>query len=580
MPRRCLKQIYSYFFDDTEREPIMNIRRMETDILIIGGGSAGCMAAIRANELSPQTEISIWEKGDFKYSGSIARGMDALNIVCLPNLTDPDLYLEAINISCKGVVDAKPSYVMAERSYALLKKLERWGIRFIKGKDGNYRTLQYHVKGRFQTAMDEPDLKLILARKVVDAGVNIVNRVMSIGILKDGHRIAGSVGLNTRTGELIVCKAKSVLLCSGGQARFNLPNSGYLYGTFDYPGNSGDGYITGLDAGAKLTGMEYCSVANLIKDASMPLLAITVTRGGRVMDCFENVIMEGAVTGVSEMNRAANEGRGPLRIRLKHLPEETIQEIENILFTCERPVQERFFENRHIDFREHDIELWPTEVQLCGGHGMSGIRVDERAWTGVPGLYAAGDVACVPKQHLSGAFVFGEVAAENALAYVQSCDDVALDEDAVNAFEAKRDARLETSDKNIDIKEFEYKVRRLIGDYLPSPKNEYKLNRWFEWSDVFKEELENDIKITDGHDLARLYEAEHIIRCADCSAAAALTREESRWGDAHFRSDFPKTDDERWLKHVLVHMDGRHQNVVTSTAPVIGMDDKEDIHEN
>lgn len=558
----------------------MTVRRMETDILIVGGGSAGCMAAIRACELSPTTDICIWEKGDFKYSGSIARGMDALNIVCLPNLTDPDLYLEAVQMGCKGVVDAKPSYVMAERSYALLKKLEKWGVHFILGKDGNYRTLQYHVKGRFQTAMDEPDLKLILSKRVLDAGVKVINRVMGIGLLKHGDQIAGAVGLNTRTGELIVTRAKSVILCAGGQARFNLPNSGYLYGTFDYPGNSGDGFIMGLDAGAKLTGMEYCSRVNLIKDASIPLLAITVTRGGRVMDCFENVIMEGAVNRIDEMNKAVKEGRGPLRISLKHLPEDTIKEIEHILFSCERPVQERFFKNRHVDFRTHDIELWPTEVQLCGGHGMSGIRVDETAWTGIPGLYAAGDVACVPKQHLSGAFVFGEVAAENAVEFVASSGNVHIHENQIVAIQAKRDSRATNTDKHIDIKEFEYKIRRIIGDYLPSPKNEYKLLRWLEWSKIFKQELETGVKVEDGHDLARLYEAEHIIRCADCSAAAALARKESRWGDAHFRSDYPETDEKNWQKHVLVYLGGPYENLGTSTAPVLNLNDEEMVHEN
>ena len=558
----------------------MNIRHVNTDILVVGGGSAGCMAAIRAKELSPETHICIWEKGDFKYSGSIARGMDALNVVCIPNLTDPDLYLEAVQTAFQGVIDAKPSYVMAERSYALLKKLEKWGVRFILGKDGNYRTLQYHVKGRFQTAMDEPNLKLILARKVLDAGVKVISRVMSIGLLKDGDRISGAVGLNTRTGELIVSRAKSVILCAGGQARFNLPNSGYLYGVFDYPGNSGDGFIMGLDAGAKLTGMEYCSRGNLIKDASLPLLAITVTRGGRVMDCFENVIMEGAVNRLDEMNTAVEEGRGPLRIRVKHLPEETIKEIENILFSCERPVQERFFKNRHIDFRTHDIELWPTEVQLCGGHGMSGIRVDEAAWTGVPGLFAAGDVASVPKQHLSGAFVFGEVAAENAVDFVKSAGKVSIDESKIMAIEAKRDARAANTDKNIDIREFEYKIRRLIGEYLPSPKNKYKLQRWLEWSPVFKKELENEVNVEDGHDLARLYEAEHIIRCADCSAAAALTRKESRWGDAHFRSDYPETNETNWKKHVLVFSGDQYEHLNTSTAPVLTLNDEEMVHEN
>ncbi len=146
----------------------------ETDLLIIGGGSAGCMAAIRALEINPELNITILEKSDAKYSGSIARGMDALNIVSIPNLTTPELYVESIQHSCQGVVDEKPSYVMAERSFELLKKLENWGVHFIHDKDGNYRTLQYHVKGKFQTAMDEPDLKTMLYQKSIDGGVSII----------------------------------------------------------------------------------------------------------------------------------------------------------------------------------------------------------------------------------------------------------------------------------------------------------------------------------------------------------------------------------------------------------------------
>ena len=547
---------------------------METDLLVIGGGSAGCMAAIHAKELSPDLDVCIWEKGDFKYSGSIARGMDALNIVCIPNLSTPDDYLEAIQSGCKGVVDAKPSYVMAERSYDMLKKLEKWGVRFVLDEDGNYRTLQYHVKGRFQTAMDEPDLKLILANQVIEKNVSIVNRVMGLHLLKEGEKIAGAVGVNTRTGELIVTKAKAVLLSAGGQARFDIPNSGYLHGTFDYPGNSGDGYIMGLDAGAPLTGMEYCSRVNLIKDASMPLLAITVTRGGKVLDCFDNVIMEGAVNKIEEMNLAVAEGRGPLRISLQHLPEETIAEIEHILFTCERPVQERFFKNRDIDFRTSDIELWMTEVQLCGGHGMTGIRVDSNAWSGVPGLYAAGDVACVPKQHLSGAFVFGEVAAEQAVDYCKKTECPTLDEEAIKQVADRQAKLVDALDKEIDIREFEYKVRRLIGDYVPSPKTEYKLQRWLAWSEVFKKELAESVVVEDGSDLARLYEIEHIIRCADCCAVASIERKESRWGDPHQRVDFPDTDDENWKKHVIVQCNPNSKELEVTTAPILGLDEE------
>ncbi len=74
----------------------METRFIETDFLIVGGGSAGCMAAIRALEIRPDLKVVIFEKSDITYSGSIARGMDALNIVAIPNFTSPELYVEAI----------------------------------------------------------------------------------------------------------------------------------------------------------------------------------------------------------------------------------------------------------------------------------------------------------------------------------------------------------------------------------------------------------------------------------------------------------------------------------------------------
>ncbi len=528
----------------------MENRYIEADILVIGGGSAGCMAANRVLEVDPGLKVVIFEKGDIKYSGSIARGMDALNIVAIPNFTTPELYVESSTLNCNGVLDAPPSYEMARRSFELLKKLEGWGVRFPQDEKGNYRTLQYHPVGKFLTAMEEPDLKVIISTKALEKGAMAVNRTMGLRALMDEGRVAGAVGINVRTGELVVCRAGAVILSSGGTARFGLPNSGYLYGTFDYPGNTGDGYVMGFLAGAPLTGMEHARRSMLIKDANMPLLAITITRGGRMMDIFDNILMEWSCHDRNKAAEAFNMGWGPLRIRLSHLPEQTIQEIEDILFTTERPVQQRFFKGRNIDFRKNDIELWPTENQLCGGHGMTGIVVNERAETGVPGLYAAGDVACVAKGHLTGAFIFGEIAAEQAARFVRSNPQPGLDSAQVDDIQMLCNRRLSHADKLIDVHDLEYKMRRLINDYVVSPKNAYKLNRWLEWAKRFEHEIEKEVAVTNGHELSKLFEAENILRCATFSAMAALERKESRWGNAHHRTDYPERDDKRWLCHI------------------------------
>ena len=97
---------------------------VSADILIIGGGSAGTMAAIRAKELNPSQRVAIFEKGHILYSGCIARGMDALNIVAVPGVTTPELYVESNRVACGGIMDEPVNYLMAKRSYAMMKKLE------------------------------------------------------------------------------------------------------------------------------------------------------------------------------------------------------------------------------------------------------------------------------------------------------------------------------------------------------------------------------------------------------------------------------------------------------------------------
>jgi succinate dehydrogenase/fumarate reductase flavoprotein subunit len=553
----------------------MEHRYIEADFLIIGGGSAGCMAAIRALELDPNLNVVIFEKGDIRYSGSITRGMDALNIVAIPGKNSPEDYLEAITENCQGIVDGGPSYEMASRSFKILQKLESWGVYFPKGTDGDYISLKYldHKKGSFQTAMDEPNLKTIMAEKALGMGARPINRVMATKLLKEGKQVCGAVGLNTRTGELVVCKAKAVLICSGGQARFSLPNSGYLYGTFDYPGNSGDGFILACEAGASLTNMEYAKRNVVIKDANMPLLAITVSRGAKVLDIFDNILMENQVNNMKSLDEAWKNDRGPVRIRLHHLKSEVIDEIENILFTTERPSQKRFLKGRGWDFRKTDVELWPTEAQICGGHGMAGVVINRRAETGVPGLYAAGDVACVPKQHLSGALAFGEAAAENAVNYIRGVTKPGFSPEQVRDVENRCNRWGDKTGKNIPIEQLEYKVRRIIGDYILSPKHQLKLDAWFHWAEVFNNDINNHTRITGPRDLMRLFEVSHIVKCANLSATASLERKESRWGDAHYRTDYPDRDDANWKKHVILNLDQDSGEVIVGTRETFALDE-------
>ncbi len=542
----------------------MNI---ETDILVIGGGSAGTMAAIVAKEQNPDIDVTVIEKGEINRSGSIAMGMDALNIVVQPGISTPEFYINSARIATEGILDYKSSYVLAERSFSILKRLENWGIRFPKDEDDEYISLQVHAKGKFLLEMDSPELKLVLAEKVKEAGVRVINRTIVTSLLEIENQIHGAMGFNIRTGEFVVCKAKATILANGGCARFSLPNSGYLYGTFDYPGNAGDGYSLAYRAGAKLTGFEYTNCSPLIKDLNCPLLYITLTRGAEVVNAFGETI-ELEYLSTNTMLKELREGRGPIFIKMSHLPEKRIQEIERILFTTERPIQKKFWENRGVDFRESLIELGETEYQLCGGHGLTGIVVNEKAETSLKGLYAAGDVACVPLQHLTGAFVFGEVAAEEAVKFVNNKNHRVVDQDLIKN-EEKRLLSIMNNNKNgsISVQDFEYKVRRTISDYAVPPKNKTKLNRFLWWLPRFREELKN-ILVTDYHELSKYEEIQFILDCAELSVNASLAREESRWGWFHYRTDFPNKDDENWLKHVVLERGIKSGEVQTLLVPI------------
>lgn len=260
---------------------------LSADVLIVGGGSAGVMAAIRAKQMDPGQRVVVFEKGDMQYSGCIARGMDAMNIVAVPGTEEtPELYVETNREACQGIMDEPVNYAMAKRTWAVMKELMDWGVCFPVDEKGQFDKLQIHSKGKFCITMKEPELKTILAKKAYEYGAEVYNRIMTVRLLKDGDRISGAVGINVRTGEIVVCKAKSVILCSGGTARFGLPANGYLYGVYDFPGNTGDGYVMAYRAGAELSGFEYTLVYYIIKDINAPLLYITLTRGAHLLNAF------------------------------------------------------------------------------------------------------------------------------------------------------------------------------------------------------------------------------------------------------------------------------------------------------
>jgi len=530
------------------------------DVLVIGGGTAGPMAAAKAKEANPALRVLLLEKANVKRSGAISMGMDGLNNAVVPGFATPEQYVKEITVANDGIVNQKTVMAYARNSYAMIEELDSWGVKFEKDETGDYAMRKVHHMGTYVLPMPEGhDIKKVLYRRLKRARVEITNRLVATRLLTapDGA-IAGAMAFDCRSGDFHVIRAKSVVLATGAAGRLGLPASGYLFGTYENPTNAGDGYSMAYHAGAELSGIECFQINPLIKDYNGPACAyVTGPFGGHTTNGKGERFIECDYWSGQMMQEFYNElqgGNGPVFLKMNHLAEETIQTIETILHTNERPSRGRFHAGRGTDYREQMVEMHISEIGLCSGHSASGVWVDEQARTTVPGLHAAGDLACVPHNYMLGAFVYGRLAGESAAAF---CAGHALPELVEAQVEAERErvwAPLSRQD-GLPPNQVEYKLRRMVNDYLQPPKVTRKMEIGLQRFEAIRADLDR-LQARDPHELMRCMEVHAIRDCAEMAARASLFRTESRWGLYHNRVDYPERNDADWFVHVQLKQEG------------------------
>lgn len=530
------------------------MQEREVDILIIGGGTAGPMAAIRAKETNPNLSVMLIEKANVKRSGAISMGMDGLNNAIIPGHSTPEQYVKEITIANDGIVNQKAILAYAQNSFAMIQRLDRLGVKFEKDETGEYAVRKVHHMGSYVLPMPEGHhVKKILYRQLRKHRVEVTNRYKMTRILVDANgRAAGAMGFDTRTAEISVIKAKAVIICTGAAGRLGLPASGYLFGTYENPTNAGDGYAMAFHAGAELSGIECFQINPLIKDYNGPACAyVTGPLGGYTANANGERFIECDYWSgqmMLEFFKELEGGSGPVFLKINHLAEETISTIENILHSNERPSRGRFHEKRGTNYRNDMIEMHISEIGLCSGHSASGVWVNERAETSIPGLYSAGDVACVPHNYMLGAFVYGEIAGLQAVTYCQNMARSDYDKEYMEGEAQRILAPLGRSDGMTPF-QVEYKLRRFVNDYLQPPKVTRKMEIGMRRFSEIRDDLGN-LTADDPHTLLRAMEVYDILDCAEMAAAASLYRTESRWGLYHYRVDHPEKDDNDWFCHV------------------------------
>lgn len=553
----------------------MQTQTLDYDLVVIGGGTAGPMAAIKAKTANPALRVLLIDKANVKRSGAISMGMDGLNNAIIPGHATPEQYTKEITVANDGIVNQATVYAYAKNSFETIQQLDKWGVKFEKDETGDYAVKKVHHMGAYVLPMPEGhDIKKVLYRQLKRAQVKISNRIVTTRLLTDNDgAINGVMGFDCRTGDFYVIKTKAAILCCGAAGRLGLPSSGYLMGTYENPTNAGDGYAMAYHAGAELSNLECFQINPLIKDYNGPACAYVTgplggftanSKGERFIECdyWSGQMMW-------EFYQELQSGNGPVFLKLDHLAEETIQTIEEILHTNERPSRGRFHEGRNTDYRHDMVEMHISEIGFCSGHSASGVWVNEKAETSVKGLYSAGDMAAVPHNYMLGAFTYGWFAGVNAAEYI-------AERDANGQFDELDQAQIETEkqrvfapferEQGLAAEQVEYKLRRMVNDYLQPPKTRQKMEIGLRRFEEIKADIAQ-IKANNPHELMRAAEVAVIRDCAEMAARASLFRTESRWGLYHYRADFPQKNEQDWFCHAHLKKD-QHGNMVSLKKPV------------
>lgn len=397
----------------------LQLKALTTDFLIIGGGTAGCYAALTFAEVSGGN-VLIAEKANIKRSGCLAAGVNAINAYIVPGKT-PEDYVDYARRDAEDIVRDDLLRTMAEGLNRTAAKMERLGLTILKDEQG-----QYVTRGNRNIKINGENIKPILAGAVASCPqITVLNRVNVFDYIIKQGRIQGAYAIAVDEPVLYVISAKAVLCATGGASGLYRPNHpGFSRHKMWYPPfNTGAGYAMGIRGGAEMTTLEMRFIALRCKDTIAPTGTLAQGVGARQINALGEVYEQkyGITTsqrvyGTVTENR---EGRGPCYLRTAGITKTQEEDLQKAYLNMAPGQTLRWIESRQTPGRKN-VEIEGTEPYIVGGHTASGYWVDVNRETTIRGLYAAGDVAggC-PQKYVTGAFAEGEIAAKSAARYIR-----------------------------------------------------------------------------------------------------------------------------------------------------------------
>lgn len=535
---------------------------LKTDILIIGGGAAGCFSAITLAEHA-QVSVIIAEKAHIKRSGCLAAGVNALNAYITEG-ESPESFVDYVNHESAGVIRQDLVYSIAKNLNRVTRKIEKIGLTILRDESGSYA-----ARGRGSIKINGENIKPLLAKAVESLGnVKVLNRVnMTDYIIKDG-RVIGATGFSLTEKIFYVIYAKAVICTTGGAAGLYRPNNpGFSRHKMWYsPFNTGAGYAMGIRAGAEMTSFEMRFVALRCKDTIAPTGTIAQgvkaaqvnSRGERYLTKYKKATTPMRILATVEEN---SQGRGPCYLATTGITKEQEQELFKAYLNM-APAQTLHWIETGKTPGTTNVEIEGTEPYVVGGHAASGYWVDINRATTLPGLFAAGDVAGgSPKKYVTGSFAEGEIAALSALNYIGMVEELSLSGMVIK----KKLAQLNRFFENncmLTIDQVEEAMQKVMDQYAGGISTGYVVNeaklRIADESIAELLDIVQSLKAHDLHDLLSIHEIIDRLYVCKVLVAHLLTRRETRWPCYQQNADYPKCDNLNWQKYV----NSRYENGV------------------
>ena len=533
----------------------MKTEKISTDVLIIGGGTAGCYAALTISENSDK-KVLICEKAHIKRSGCLAAGVNALNAYIVEGRKPQD-YVDYAKKDADGIVREDLLLTMSEKLNEVTDRLEKLGLVILKDENGKYVT-----RGNRNLKINGENIKPILADAVEKAkNVTVLNRVNIFDYSVKDNKINGAFGFGIESGIFYTIEAKAVIIATGGAAGLYKPNNpGFSRHKMWYPPfNTGAGYAMGIRAGAEMTTFEMRFIALRCKDTIAPTGTLAQGVGakqinslGEVYETKYGLTTSERVYGTVNENQ---EGRGPCYLRTEGITAEQDESLLKAYLNMAPSQTIKWIESGRNPSRQN-VEIEGTEPYIVGGHTASGYWVDTDRATTIEGLFAGGDVAggC-PQKYVTGALAEGEIAGLSAVKYIDSKESFEKISDEDTNYHLRETEKYLTDRHSLyTTEQLEEAMQTVMDSYAGGIKTNYRFNeKQLDIADCKIRQLEtltDDLHAEDFQELMYICELKERLTVCKSVIAHLRARKETRWHSFAENLDYPEKDDRNFNKYV------------------------------